>query len=227
MCIICISPKGVKQPTLDTVKTMFERNPHGAGYMTVRNDRVEIHKGFMNIDDLTAQLKRENFTTDDPVVYHFRISTQAGVNPAMTHPFPLTTKLKHCESLDLRCGVGIAHNGIIRMTSNNDPRYSDTALFITGYLTRLIRDPEDLRDNATLDMIQRLTTSKFALMDTTGYIATVGDFINEDGILYSNNTYKPTLGLVSSWKGWYNDGKDYKSLWSDYYCTNVHQKSVR
>ena len=199
MCIICISPRGEKQPTLDTVKTMFHRNPHGAGYMTVRNNRVEIHKGFMELDDFIAQLKREHFTTDDPVIYHFRISTQAGVCPEMTQPFPLTDKLRHCEALDLRCGVGIAHNGIIRMTSNGDRRFSDTALFITSYLTRLIRDPADLRDKPTLDMISRLTASKMALMDDTGYIATVGDFIEEDGLIYSNTTYRElTYGLVNS-----------------------------
>ena len=47
MCIICVSPKGTRQPTRAQLKTMFFRNPHGAGYMYARDGIVHIHKGFM------------------------------------------------------------------------------------------------------------------------------------------------------------------------------------
>lgn len=170
---------------------MFENNNHGAGYMTARNGKVEIHKGFMNTDDLLRQLDREHFTKADPVVYHFRISTQAGVNPEMTHPFPLTHHLADCKELDLLCKCGIAHNGIIRLTSDaKEKEYSDTALFITRYLTKLVRKKQDLRDKAVLDIIQQLTCSKLAIMDGTGYIALVGNYNVHNGCLYSNSTYK-------------------------------------
>ena len=82
--------------------------------MFARAGRVTIHKGFMSFDDFRKAVESEHFTKNDPVVYHFRISTQAGVNPSMTHPFPLTSDLVNCEALDLTCAVGIAHNGIIR-----------------------------------------------------------------------------------------------------------------
>lgn len=93
MCVICASPKGTRQPSISEIKRMFCRNPHGAGYMVAREGRVEIHKGFMNLGDFLAALKSEHFTAADSVVYHFRISTQAGVNPEMTHPFPLSNCL--------------------------------------------------------------------------------------------------------------------------------------
>lgn len=129
MCIICASKSGVQQPTDTTLRAMFRHNPHGAGFMYARNGKVTIHKGFMNIGDFLAAVHAEKFTPNDSVVYHFRISTQAGVTASMTHPFPLSNQPKMMQALDLTCRCGIAHNGIIRLTSDPDNHhYSDTAI---------------------------------------------------------------------------------------------------
>lgn len=190
MCIICASPAGVRQPTISQIRTMFRNNPHGAGYMYARDGKVTIHKGFMNIGDLLESLKSECFTPEDPVVYHFRISTQAGVSPEMTHPFPLTGRLDYTRKLDLTCGCGIAHNGIITITSDPDNRrYSDTAIFITRYLSKMLKTHSDLHDPEFLNRVWQLAQSKFAIMDGTGDIATVGKFVNSGGLLFSNMSY--------------------------------------
>ena len=192
MCIICASPENVQQPSSQIIRNMFSRNPHGAGYMFARDGKVHIRKGFMTLHALLNALKEEHFTAADPVVYHFRISTQAGVNPWMTHPFPLSNRPAHLKALDVDCRCGVAHNGIIQLTS--DPRnreYSDTAVFIRDYLTKIIQHPSDLRNTKRLELIWQLAQSKFAIMDGKGYIATVGEFVNEDGLLYSNTSYQP------------------------------------
>ena len=190
MCVICASPKGVRQPTRSEIKAMFLRNPDGAGYMVARDGRVTSHKGFMNLDEFLNALKAEHFTAKDSVVYHFRISTQAGVNPEMTHPFPLSNRLLHMKALDVECPCGVAHNGIIRLTSDPSQReYSDTALFITRYMARMVHGLDDLKDAQLLNRIERLAGSKLAIMDGSGYIATIGHFINERGLLFSNDSY--------------------------------------
>lgn len=190
MCIICVSKPGCEQPSVKTLRTMFLLNPHGAGYMVARGGKVFIHKGFMNIEEFLNAVRRERFTAADSVVYHFRISTQAGVNPEMTHPFPLSNQPRRMRALDMTCRCGVAHNGIIRLTSDpTNTRFSDTAVFITDYLTNIIRKPADLRNQERLDTIYRLAQSKFAIMDGSGYTATVGEFINDRGILYSNRSY--------------------------------------
>ena len=192
MCIICVSKSGVRQPGEAAIRAMFLRNPHGAGYMVARGGRVQIHKGFMDLDDYLRAIRTEHFTASDSVVYHFRISTQAGVNPEMTHPFPLSNQPARLRKLDLRCRVGVAHHGIIRLTRDPDnDQYSDTAIFITQYLSRLIRSRADLRDRLLLDEIFQIARSKFAIMDGSGYVATVGEFVNERGLLFSNHTYLP------------------------------------
>ena len=192
MCIICVSKSGVRQPGEAAIRAMFLNNPHGAGYMVARGGRVEIHKGFMRLDEYLRDIRAECFTPQDSVVYHFRISTQAGVGPEMTHPFPLSTRPERMRQLDLSCRVGVAHNGVIRLTSDpNNERYSDTAIFITDYLSQIILRRADLRDQRVLDSIFQIAQSKFAIMDGRGYIATVGKFIDERGLLFSNASYLP------------------------------------
>lgn len=192
MCIICVSKSGVRQPGETVIRAMFNRNPHGAGYMFARDGWVTIHKGFMDLDDYLQAIRAEHFTASDSVVYHFRISTQAGVNPEMTHPFPLTNQPARLRKLDLRCRVGVAHNGVIQLTSDPDnDRYSDTAIFITDYLTRMIHRRADLHDRCVLNAIFQIAQSKFAIMDGGGYVATVGEFVNEGGLMFSNYSYLP------------------------------------
>ena len=193
MCIICVSPARTRQPSTSQIKTMFMNNPHGAGYMFAREGLVHIHKGFMDIDSFLSAIKAEHFTAKDSVVYHFRISTQAGINPAMTHPFPLSNQREVMKALDVHCGVGIAHNGIIRLTSDPDEKeYSDTAIFIADYLSQIIGSPSDLHDPDVLETIRCLIGSKMAILDGSGYIATVGQFFNERGLLYSNLYHRGT-----------------------------------
>ena len=187
MCVICASPAGIRQPSIPEIERMFHWNPHGAGYMYARGGKVIIHKGFMNLDDFVTAILNEQFTAQDSVVYHFRISTQAGVNPEMTHPFPLTNQLEYMKELDVKCGCGIAHNGIIRLTTDpNEKEYSDTALFIAEYLSKYIRRPSDLLSQPLLNMVEHLIRSKMAILDGSGYIATVGTFFNDRGLLFSN-----------------------------------------
>ena len=198
MCVIAVSKRGARQPTEANLRAMFQRNPDGAGYMYARGGKVYIHKGFMNLGEFLSAVRNEHFTKADPVVYHCRISTQAGVNPYMTHPFPLTDRRDDCERLDYPCDVGIAHNGIIRMTSDRkETRFSDTVIFITDYMTKLIRNRADITDPAVNEMIENLTNSKWAIMDgITGDIVTIGRFENNDGLLFSNTTYLPRTTII-------------------------------
>ena len=42
---------------------------------------------------------------------------------------------------------------------------------------------------SSLTLIQALAGSKLAIMDASGYIATVGDFISDHRLLYSNGSF--------------------------------------
>lgn len=195
MCVIAVSRKGIRQPTFTQIKTMWRNNPDGAGYMVAGNGYVWIKKGFMRLDDLLDALHDEKFNADASVVYHFRISTQGGVNPGMTHPFPLNKSL---TETDIMCQMGFAHNGVIRMTANPTSEYSDTALFVRRYMPYLIRNKDSIFSYPVQEMIQELTHSKWAIMNEDGDIATIGYFTtDEQGREFSNNSFKSvTWGRV-------------------------------
>lgn len=191
MCVIAVSKKGDRQPSVSELRSMWDHNPHGAGYMFARDGKLEIHKGFMDWNDFIRSVRYERFTSEDSVVYHFRIATQGGINPYMTHPFPITHVLHFSEVIDLECEVGVAHNGIIPITSSIDEKkYSDTALFVCNYLSWMIRYPHDINNKYIQKMISELGgNSKFALMNYKGEIATIGLFYNHNGVLLSNENH--------------------------------------
>ena len=183
MCVICISPKGIRQPYEEELFDMWLTNPHGAGYMVARGDCVEIHKGFMTFNEFIDQIEFEDFTDDDVVVYHFRIATQGGISPEMCHPFPYTTSTKGLNALDVECRVGIAHNGIIGITSNGDEELSDTALYIRDYLPKRVRYG---LNNRTLSIIYKDIQSRMVFLFPDGSYKTVGGWDDIDGLKYSN-----------------------------------------
>lgn len=187
MCIICVSPKGAPQPSIATLKTMFINNPDGAGYMVARNNHVEIHKAFMTLDDFIRSVEAEHFTENDAVVYHCRISTQAKT-PNMTHPFPITTNNNYLKAWDLYADVGVAHNGIIKLTSNGDKEYSDTALYIRDFISKYMSEYTPLSEKM-LHHIENEAGGRLAFLDKYGNTFMTGKWTFEKGIFYSNTSY--------------------------------------
>lgn len=202
MCVIAASPAGCRQPKEKDFRLMWDHNPHGAGFMWCEHGKVYIQKGLMTFDNFMDYIHYHKFTASDPVVYHFRISTQAGTGPEMTHPFPLSSDPDELIKTAPRpCDIGVAHNGIIRLTSDpTETVFSDTALFIQKYMTKIIRSPDDLESEKTINTIDALAMSKFALLRNDGQIFTIGKFYRQPGkFLVSNEFYKP----VSNYSGWF------------------------
>lgn len=192
MCIICISEKGVRQPDKALLREMFLQNPDGAGFMwRGKDNKVHISKGYMTFSEFWRAVSAAEFTKADVVVYHFRISTQAGVQPSMTQPFPFTKDLVKTKALDCIADLGIAHNGIIRAFSDpTDREYSDTAHFTAEFLAEVIHGPKDFSEKF-LEELARHTNSRFAFLDKSGRVFTAGNFIKDlGGLLFSNLSYK-------------------------------------
>ena len=53
MCIICAKPAKTAFPDAETIRTMWYRNPDGAGIMYARDGKVCIEKGFITHRALT------------------------------------------------------------------------------------------------------------------------------------------------------------------------------
>lgn len=189
MCVICVSPKGAPQPSEETIKTMFCHNDHGAGYMFARGGRVVIRKGFETVGGLLDASRREKFTSDDIVVYHFRIATQAR-RIEMTQPFPVSEDVKELLSLAGSAAFGLAHNGIIHQTSTGNPMMSDTALYIRDYVAPYVKTEEDIKKFLPAFAAETFG-SRLVLLSGSGTYYLTGQWIYDGGMYFSNSSYLP------------------------------------
>lgn len=195
MCIIVYKPTTAKMPSKRTLQKCWNNNQDGAGYMFPSNNNVVIKKGFMRFKDFYTNLQNDlkRYGEFTPFVMHFRIQTQGGVCAQNTHPFPLSSNMSDLQRLRVKTNIGIAHNGVIDLTTNYYTKtitYSDTMKFITDYLTLIIHDKNYYKEQDKLTLIERLIDSKMAIMDGDGHTELIGVFIEDNGCYYSNNYYK-------------------------------------
>lgn len=192
MCVICVSKYGVQQPDIDTLKTMFRHNPHGAGYMYARGGQVHIRKGFMQEQDFLKAVKAEKFTEDDVVVYHCRISTGAGIEPRFCHPYPLTDNQEDMMELNQDCNIGVAHNGVIHQPHCEANKYTDTQNFVANYLSWILEGDGAIHDKSNRKLIAELTEgSRLAVLDGEGNVMLTGKWVSYEDLLYSNESFLP------------------------------------
>lgn len=247
MCIAIYKPKGVEFPSKRVLRTCFENNPDGAGFMVADGETVRIDKGYMGFTSFWKALRktREKLGDDKAYVLHFRISTQAGIRQDCTHPFPLSANMDDLRELKTTADIGIAHNGIIDLTSHYSYGYdygygygsskaidySDTMEFITDYLSLIIDCRKYFKKKQTLELIERLCGSRLAILDATGHCELLGKgWERDEGIWYSNDSYKARPVRVKSttiisktadvidWEEW-SRKQDPQDEW-DYYLDN-------
>lgn len=257
MCIAIAKISGVKCPSLDILRNCWDSNPDGAGFAFNDAGRVVIKKGFMTWNDFqTAWLrysKRYDFDNRG-VLIHFRISTHGGTNPQNTHPFPVISDTGMMQKSECVCDYAAIHNGIITMTSSQaykERSVSDTLVFIRDYLSLIAQNKAWFKRRANIELINLLIdapSSKMAILNGRGEIIYTDGFTEDNGILYSNTSYK-TLRVRSNKKygnyptcynydydeddfygrsyGYYNDGYSDGYGWGygDSYYQNGEHKS--
>ena len=206
MCIICVKKAGVKAPTTEVIENMFLANPNGAGFAYVKNNRVIINKGLMTLESFTTALDKVykslgNKIQNTPFIYHFRITTSGGTKQSLTHPFPLSNKKSKLLRLQQSCDVAVAHNGIIDI--NIEKGLSDTATYIKNELSAYKTIKTDFYKSEVIqDAIEHRIDSKLAILSQDGSIVTIGNFEEENALLFSNTSY---MGYRSFYSDWYAD----------------------
>lgn len=187
MCIIAYKPQGIEKISNNRIKAMFNNNSDGAGLMYPINDKIYIKKGLMTYQEFKKEYDKIKNIKDVPLLLHFRIATHGGTNREMTQPFPLSSNIAELQALELYSNIGIAHNGIIALTSYAT-NISDTAEFIKRYCTKLIKN--DIIDCDILDVIESsISGSRLAIMTRNGNVYLLGDWMQVDGVYYSNESY--------------------------------------
>lgn len=184
MCIIAVKPSSKAMFSDDAIRQMFSRNPDGAGLMWTENDKVYIQKGFMSVSELLDFVHKKSWD-NIPVVMHFRIMTSGFKDGLNCHPYPIFKK----NSVKCTCKIGMAHNGVLY--DYNPPLHSainDTQVFIQKVINELPRN--FLQNKGICEMIEKVASpSRLCFLDSNGNITRFGNWVEDDGYFYSNNSY--------------------------------------
>lgn len=222
MCIIVAKEKGVSLPSKTILKNCFDYNNDGAGLMFTNNGKVNIVKGFMTFDkfyDYLMKLDKLHNFKEKSLVMHFRISTGGNVDAGNCHPYPISSKNKDLRAKTFTTDLGMVHNGIISMYSGKDKVLNDTQMFVKQCVS-VMKDlnQEFYRDYRCMNLLSDIAKSKLCFLDSEDNIYYVGDFIDDNGIKYSNSSYMsyyyyPTYNYANyDFKNYYEDDLYYEDI---------------
>jgi predicted glutamine amidotransferase len=233
MCIAIAKLPNRELPSEETLKICWNNNDDGAGFAFNYDNRVFIKKGFMTFADFMEKLRYYDNKYDLKkcgMLIHFRIATHGARDASMTHPFPIIDDAGCLKKIEYVSDYAVVHNGIISLTSSSASKsdgLSDTALFIKDYLTKIAQNKSWLRKECNMELIEKLIGSKMAILDKTGHIEMTSGFTEENGVFYSNSSYKDTwytkYGCYytgNSCYGSYYDYNDYGS-YDDYIANKI------
>lgn len=175
MCIIVYKKAGVEMPSLETLNNCFQNNSDGCGIAIRTKSKIKFVKGLMTFEDVKRVYEEIKNLKDAEVCIHFRLTSAGLTIPEQTHPFPVGIQ----NALEGEADSVIFHNGTI-LNLAHDPQKSDTQI-----LSEIL---SDIPYHKIPDTLQ-LASGKFVYMGQEG-THIIGEFVEENGILYSNHGYK-------------------------------------
>ena len=196
MCIIVGKKKGVDLPSKTTLENCFDNNSDGSGLAYVKNRKVVIEKGFMTFEAFYKRLMELNKQFDlknKALLMHFRITTHGGTSKGNCHPFPISNSRKKLKATYLECGnVAFAHNKTVKICADEKEKdMSDTQIFSRDYLYHIWKTNKCFYEDKNIrKIIQKMGgESRFCFLDNKEQIYTIGEFVEDNGVLYSNYSY--------------------------------------
>lgn len=222
MCIIIAKGKKDRLPTREELEKSFNRNGDGAGFMYVDKGQVVVDKGYMTFNAFYKHyeklLAKYNKFENKSLVIHMRIGTSGTNTKENTHPYIITNRVDLLHKTFIKSDIGIAHNGVITDYTPKDSKHdiNDTQLFIGTYLYALYYNYKYFYKNSyILKGIEKITNSKFAILDKNDDLYLIGDFITDNKLNFSNTSY---MSYTYKSKYAYND------LYDDYYYLHRFEK---
>ena len=218
MCVAVYKPIGVELPTKEELYNCYLRNQDGAGFAFYRNGKINIKKGYMDFKSFYNDFCNENFSKNENVFIHFRIATHGLVDGGNTHPFPITDDFNKMRNTEISYnGKCLIHNGVFHygdaLIKSYSKIISDTMLFSkllfdelnnhNGLFDKKI-ETLGLEESVTRGIIENnsdnlalikkinseLGYSKIAIMNEDGSVNHFGNWINHNGVYYSNSSYE-------------------------------------
>jgi len=230
MCTAIIKPANVLVPSELAFRNCFIANSDGAGYAYGINKKFVIRKGFMTIEAFLKSLKEtiskygEEWAKATPMMFHFRIGTHgSNDDPKHTHPFPLTKSAEMMEQLVVKCDTIIMHNGILNRwgsSAYSGKGLSDTMDFIQNFVSpvqTLMGETKIFDSKIAQDLISKeVAGSRFVIMESGGRFVYWGDWVKEQGCMYSNRGFETTARVTYVYKSSKSSYKYNSEYWDNY-----------
>ena len=196
VCIAILKPKD-SEISNETLRECWNSNPHGAGFMYAKNNRVIVRKELKHFERFLKQYRKHE-KLGGKMVIHFRIMTHGKLDYKNTHPHQVNDK------------TWLVHNGVISQHSYKNSKLSDTVKFCK----MLAGLPVDfMQSKPTLKLIGGyIDTDKIILMDTSGKTRIINEDegVWDEGIWYSNQSYCPiNYAQYGSTRNWFDIRDDY------------------
>jgi hypothetical protein len=183
MCLAIYQPAGKAIPE-SHLKTGFDGNPDGAGFMYFDDEGELVIEKFMKFSEFIERYEAcwLQHGANSPFGIHFRWATHGSKSLSNVHPFQYDNY------------TAVMHNGMIDCHIE-DSQMSDTASFVKNYLGAL---PKNWYDNDYLfDMVQQYTAGSKLIVFTAdkgaeycAYIVNEKSGHWKDGVWYSNGSYE-------------------------------------
>jgi hypothetical protein len=199
MCLIVVIKSGIDKYdnfVLDGINRASKSNTDGIGFTFKRKStgKVFISKGYKNYEDFLKVYKDKKLLPIDEVLVHLRIGNKGEKSVDMNHPFVISNDrdeiLLNHRFVDKPT---LVHNGTFFDYSVNGSRYSDTFFFIERFMSipelqsLLIRDQILFKDTFS----EIIKTNKIGIIfPGTQKLITIGNFVEDQGYLFSNISYK-------------------------------------
>lgn len=212
MCIIISKEKYGRLPSEEELNNSFSFNSDGAGFMYVENGKVVIDKGYMTYDAFIKHykslLQKFNNFKNKSLVIHCRIGTSGKNIKENTHPYPISNDFKKLRSRHLHEDIGVAHNGVIHGYGTKTG-LNDTQEFIGKYIYPVYKNWKEFYKNVDfMAGLETITNSKLVFLTSDDELYYVGEFIDDKGLKFSNNSYK------------YYYSYNYQYAYDDYYYSD-------
>jgi predicted glutamine amidotransferase len=197
MCVICIKKKGIKFPSVETVETMCGNNPDGFSMVLSDGKHKPAIIKTLNMDKFLQAYKKAikmfDYKTSSMYI-HARIKTHG------------TQRIENCHGWKEN-GQIFAHNGVLSIANRDDMTDSET--FFRDIFSPIYRVGGWKMAEKSINAV--IGTSKFVFMNDKGDIRHFGNYIEDNGLLYSNQSYEPYKQRYVS--PWYYPTR-YQKCWS-------------
>lgn len=217
MCLVIVCKSGTDKYA-KIVKKAIENssvtNTDGMGFAFKRasTKRVYLSKGYKNVDAIWSELQSHKLKAKDELVIHLRNGNKGSLGVSMCHPFVCNLDVKEVMTANDKYvhDMVAVHNGTFYGYSEHNGFHSDTfnicnELFAIPEIQQLIKRNLPLFESSFRRV---LGTNKLAFLfpDENQSLITIGNYVEKDGYLFSNDSYKDKTVIN---RGGYNGYSQY------------------